>query len=110
MVLEEHSMCPGCCGWVFCVIRRSVFQECLSLPIWLREGSELGTCVVAIFKTCSAAPVIEGDLLGSDGGVVRVLCCLLKIVLPLSSQTTDFSKSNGLQPLNSFLDVFAEKW
>lgn len=78
MVLEEHS---GCCGWGFPLIRRSVFQECLSLPIWLSKGSDLGSCVAAIFKSCLAAPVIEGDLLGSDGGVVPVLCCLLEIIL-----------------------------
>ena len=56
----------------FCFIGRSVFQECLSLPVWLSEGSELGSCVVAIFKTCSAASVMEGDLLGS--GCVACAC------------------------------------
>lgn len=70
MVLEE------CCvsrvvvlGFTF------VLLEGLSLPICLSEGSELGSCVVAIFETCSAAPVVEGDLLGS--GCVACACPVL---------------------------------
>lgn len=56
MVLEECYMCLEYCDlfFEFSFISRSVFQECLSLPAWLNEGSELGSCGVAIFKTCSA--------------------------------------------------------
>lgn len=54
---------------LFYFIGRSVFLHCLSLPAWLSEGPELGSCGVGLFKTCSAASVMEGDILGSGCGV-----------------------------------------
>lgn len=47
--------------------------HCLSLPAWLHEGPELGSCGVGISKTCSAASVMEGDLLGSGCGACACL-------------------------------------
>lgn len=61
------------CG-VFCFIGRCVFQECLSLDVWLTEGSELGSCGVAVFKTCLAASVTEGGHLRT--GCVAFACCV----------------------------------
>lgn len=49
-------------------IGRSVFLHCLSLPAWLREGPGLGSCGGGLFKTCSAASVMEVDLVGSGYG------------------------------------------
>lgn len=49
----------------FCFIERFLLQECLSLPVWLSEESELGSCTVAILKAGSAAAVMEGNVLGS---------------------------------------------
>lgn len=109
MVLEECYLCPEYCGCFFClfVLLKVCFLGMsvnVANPVWLSEGSELHTCVVAIFKTCSAASVIEGDLLG-NGYVVCVSCvCLLKLTLPCNFlKHADFSKSSGLLPLEHFL-------
>lgn len=52
--------------------------RCLSLPTLLREGPELGSCGVGIYKSCSAASVMEGDLLGSGCGACA--CPVLSIL------------------------------
>lgn len=67
--------------WVFSfVLLEGLFSRdvCLSL-LWLSEGSELGRCVIAILKTCSAAPVVEGHPLGSGWG--KSCVCPLGITL-----------------------------
>lgn len=94
---------------LFCFIERSVFLNCLSLPAWLSEGPELGSGAVGLFKTCSTASVMGGDLLGSGCGACAC-AFLFNITLPFEfPKHSAFSLSHGLLPLNSFLDMFCRK-